>query len=161
MRRILTIGAYGFTEQTFAAALRHAGVDLFVDLRQRRGVRGAAHAFANRSRLQALLAGLGIRYVHAQDLAPSTAVRDVQRQLDRAEGTAKRQRAALSPAFVHAYTAHALSRFDAHAFLRDVVGDAQVVALFCVEGDPRACHRSLVAERLGMDLNKEILHLAP
>lgn len=37
---IYTIGVYGSTEETFFSKLIAAQVDLFVDIRQRRGVRG-------------------------------------------------------------------------------------------------------------------------
>ncbi len=51
--RIVTIGVYGFEEEEFFAALANARVDLFCDVRRRRGVRGARYAFANSQRLQA------------------------------------------------------------------------------------------------------------
>jgi len=35
------------------------------------------------------------------------------------------------------------------------------VALFCVEREPAACHRSLLAERLGKDLGIEVEHIIP
>ena len=47
LERVVTIGAYGFSADRFFAALREAGVDTFLDIRQRRGVRGAEYAFAN------------------------------------------------------------------------------------------------------------------
>ncbi len=64
LERILTIGAFGFTEATFFAALVEARVDLLADIRQRRGVRGAEYAFVNHQRLVAGLsaAGIGYRY---------------------------------------------------------------------------------------------------
>jgi hypothetical protein len=34
-------------------------------------------------------------------------------------------------------------------------------ALLCVERDPEACHRSLIAERLQRDHSFEIEHLGP
>jgi uncharacterized protein (DUF488 family) len=40
-----------------------------------------------------------------------------------------------------------LAGFDAHAFLTDLA-QAGPVVLFCVERDPQACHRGLVAARL-------------
>lgn len=67
---IVTIGAYGWSEAEFLAALVAAGVDTVVDVRARRGARGAAYAFANSRRLQASLAAAGIRYRHRPDLAP-------------------------------------------------------------------------------------------
>ncbi len=45
--RIVTIGGYGFTEDAFINALKGAGVDAFVDIRQRRGMRGSKYAFLN------------------------------------------------------------------------------------------------------------------
>src|SRR5512142_2908892 len=78
--KILTIGVYGFSEATFFAALREAGVDTFCDIRWRRGVRGAQYAFANHRRLEKRLGELGIRYLHFWELAPDPALR--QRQTD-------------------------------------------------------------------------------
>ena len=40
MRRIATIGVYGFAAGAFLDKLTGAGVGLLLDLRQRRGVRG-------------------------------------------------------------------------------------------------------------------------
>src|SRR5919206_134793 len=56
MRRVATIGVYGFSGSTFLAALRDADVVLLIDVRQRRGVRGSEYAWANSRRLQAALA---------------------------------------------------------------------------------------------------------
>lgn len=145
--RIVTIGGYGFTEEGFVRALRNAGVDTFVDIRQRRGMRGAKYAFLNSSRLQKLLASMGVGYVHALELAPTTSVREAQKQDDLQSGTAKRDRMQLSPAFVEKYRSEILARFDAGR-LRAALDGAKVVALFCVEGQPAACHRSLAAEHL-------------
>ena len=58
--KLITIGVYGFDEESFFQALLAAGVDVFCDIRQRRGVRGATYAFANSQRLQRRLAELGI-----------------------------------------------------------------------------------------------------
>jgi uncharacterized protein (DUF488 family) len=60
MLRVATIGVYGFTADSFLRTLREAGVALVVDVRQRRGVRGAEYAWANAQRLQAALAGAAI-----------------------------------------------------------------------------------------------------
>ena len=72
LERVVTIGAYGFTAESFLAALRDADVDTFLDIRQRRGVRGAEYAFANRGRLTATLDSMGIYYRHELGLAPTT-----------------------------------------------------------------------------------------
>ena len=159
--RIVTIGAYGWDEESFFRALAGAGVDLFCDVRARRGVRGSEYAFANSERLQARLAGLGIRYRHCKELAPSDATRAAQYAVDRAAKVAKRQRTVLSPAFADAYQRERLEGFDSAAFLAGLGPEARVVALFCVEREPAACHRSLLAARLAADLGIEVVHLLP
>lgn len=158
---IVTLGVYGFDADGFLAALRRAQVEVFCDLRLRRGVRGKAYAFANRRRLEGLLAEAGIRYRHFKELAPDRDVRARQHAADRAQRTAKRQRAALSPEFVAGYQAACLAAFDSRRFLEALGPETRVAALFCVERSPAACHRSLVAERLRADLGCEIVHLLP
>jgi uncharacterized protein (DUF488 family) len=158
---IVTIGVYGFAEASFFDALQRAGVDTFVDIRGRRGVRGADYAFANSQRLQARLAELGIRYLHRLDLAPGPETRSQQQAADRANKTAKRQRSVLDPAFAAAYRQERLSGFDSQQFVAGLSLQARVIALFCVEREPAACHRSLLAARLQRDLGAEVRHLLP
>lgn len=159
--KIVTIGVYGFTEETFFAALGDAGVDTFGDLRWRRGVRGAEYAFANSARLQRRLAAMGIRYCHVRELAPSPALRQRQYAADQSTGTAKRKRTVLSDAFIAGYREAYLTSFDSRRFLAQLGVEAKTVALFCVEREPAACHRSLVAERLEQDLGTPVIHLKP
>lgn len=64
MSRMVTIGVYGFDGESFLRRLRHAEVRLLLDVRQRRGVRGPAYAWANSRRLQAALSRAGIAYEH-------------------------------------------------------------------------------------------------
>ena len=161
MPEFITIGAHGWDAERFFGALVAASVDTFCDLRARRGVRGREYAFANSQRLQARLAELGIRYVHRLDLAPSAATRSQQHAVDEATHTAKRSRAILDPAFIEAYYRERLDSFDTAVFLTDLGSDARVVALFCVEREPVACHRSLLAERLTHDLGVKVTHLTP
>lgn len=158
---IVTIGAHGWDAATFAAALVRAGVDTFCDVRARRGMRGSAYAWANSRRLQAQLAGLGIRYLHRPDLAPSPETRVAQHAADAASRIAKRQRVTLEPAFVVAYCQERLTGFDSAAFIASLGREARTVALFCVEREPAACHRSLLAGRLAADLDVEVVHLTP
>lgn len=136
-------------------------MDLFVDIRQRRGVRGAQYAFVNSQRLQSRLAELGIGYLHRKDLAPTTAVRDYQKAADKTSQTAKRQRTALGRAFIEAYETNVLTPFKPESLIDDLPPEAQVMALFCVEREPVACHRSLVAERLEQVLGWEVMHITP
>lgn len=157
----ITIGVYGWDAGLFFAALTAAGADTFCDLRARRGVRGREYAFANSQRLQARLAELGIRYLHRPDLAPSAETRAAQHAVDQAGHTAKRQRSLLSPAFVDAYCHERLTDFDSAAFLADLGPDAHVIVLFCVEREPAACHRGLLADHLARDLDVAVRHLLP
>lgn len=159
--RLVTIGGYGFDEVRFLAALREAGVDTFVDVRQRRGLRGSQYAFLNSSRLQASLRAAGIRYIHLRELAPTDAVRALQKESDAATETAKRTRSQLSAGFVDAYREQILDRFSIGDFTNAVGDRAEVVALFCVEGVPEACHRSLIAERLAKATGAAVEHIRP
>ncbi|NUQ38917.1 MAG: DUF488 domain-containing protein [Caldilineales bacterium] len=161
MPELLTIGVYGYDEAGFFQALQQAGVDTFCDLRARRGVRGAAYAFANSQRLQQRLAELGIRYLHLPDLAPSPTLRQTQAAADKAEKIGRRQRTLLSPAFIAGYTRQVLAPFDTGAFFAALPAGAQVIALFCVERDPAACHRSLLAARIAQDAALPLRHLLP
>jgi uncharacterized protein (DUF488 family) len=157
----ITIGAHGWGAERFFAALVAAGADTFCDLRARRGVRGREYAFANSQRLQVRLAELSIRYLHRPDLAPSEATRAEQYAADAETHTAKRQRTALSPAFVASYRRERLADFDSAGFMADLGAEARVVALFCVEREPAACHRSLLAERLAHNLSVKVTDLIP
>ena len=159
--KIITIGVYGFDESSFFEALRKTEVDTFCDIRSRRGVRGATYAFANSMRLQARLAELGIRYIHRKDLGPTKAVREKQAAADKATKIAKRKRTALGEAFIEAYHTECLAAFEPQNLIDELASDAQVVALFCVEKVPEACHRSLVADKLAKTLNLEVEDILP
>lgn len=159
--KIVTIGVYGFDETGFFEALCKANVDTFCDIRNRRGVRGASYAFANSQRLQARLAELGIRYFHRKDLAPTQSVREKQAAADKATQTAKRKRTELGEVFIEAYRTECLDAFDPQSLIDEVGSDAKVVALFCVETAPEACHRSLVAETLVRTFNLEVEDILP
>jgi uncharacterized protein (DUF488 family) len=161
MNKIVTIGAIGYSAETFFQALRAAKVDTFVDVRRRRAVRGAEYAFANSQRLQARLAELDIRYLHRPDLAPPDEAREKQAAADKAAGIAKRKRVELSPAFVEVYEREVLDHFNPQSLLDELPADAGVVALMCVEREPAACHRSLLAAHLQRQLGVEVRHLRP
>lgn len=161
LTKIVTIGVYGFDPERFAEALRGASVDTLVDIRRRRGVRGHEYAFANSQRLQALLAELGIRYVHDLSLAPPQTVREIQAHADEAQHVARRKRTELSDEFVQAYEREVLSQFEPLDFPGRLPADARVAALLCVEREPEACHRSLAAACLSAALNIPVEHLRP
>jgi uncharacterized protein (DUF488 family) len=159
--KLLTIGVYGFSGAAFFKKLRGAGVDTFCDIRWRRGLRGSEYAFANSAQLRRRLARMKIRYVHLRQLAPSPAIRQRQEKVDRAQRIAKRRRSRLSDSFIRAYQKEVLSPFRAPDFLKQLGPGARNVALFCVERDPAACHRSLLAEYLEQQLGVSIEHLLP
>lgn len=157
--RIVTIGVYGYDENAFFQALTNAGVDTFCDIRQRRGMRGAKYAFVNSQHLQKRLRELGIQYFHFRNLAPSQTVRELQKTIDRTTGIGKRTRAELSMEFIEGYHEECLATFDAEGFIEKLGESVKVVALFCVEREPAACHRSLLAQRLAQDLGLDIHHI--
>jgi uncharacterized protein (DUF488 family) len=160
MRRIATIGVYGFTAATFLEALTGAGVGLLLDVRQRRGVRGPEYAWANSARLQEALAAAEIGYRHVKGLAPTTELRRLQYREDDRGGVGKRNRVALAREYADGYTREILDPFDLGALVAELP-DGPVTALLCVERDPEACHRSLVAERLHTGYDLPITDLRP
>jgi uncharacterized protein (DUF488 family) len=160
MRALATIGVYGFTGPEFLAALAGAGVGLLLDVRQRRGVRGPDYAWANAARLQRALAEAGIGYRHLKELAPTTELRRLQYREDDRLGVGKRSRVALAPEYAERYTREILDPFDLAALAAELP-DGTVSALFCVERDHEACHRSLVAERLRAEHGLPLTHIRP
>jgi uncharacterized protein (DUF488 family) len=154
---IATIGVYGFDRDSFLAALAEAGIDLLLDVRQRRGVRGSEYAWANAKRLQAALAKVGIAYSHLKELAPTTEMRQVQYREDARLGEGKRSRTALAPEYTRLYSEQILDPADLAPIVR-WIGDSSA-ALLCVERAPEACHRSLIAARLQREYGFSVRHL--
>jgi uncharacterized protein (DUF488 family) len=151
---------YGFTLETFLAALERADVRLLMDIRQRRGVRGPEYAWANARRLEAALEAAGIAYEHHRELAPTTELRQLQYAEDDRRGVGKRSRTELAPAYREGYLAEILDRADLATVAASLPAEG-AAALFCVERDPEACHRSLVAERLQAEHGVAVEHLRP
>lgn len=158
--RILTIGVYGFDAAGFLARLRAAEVHQLIDVRQRRGVRGPQYAWANSQRLQAALALAKIAYVHRRELAPTTALRQLQYAEDERQGVGKRSRRELASDYTRRYTTEILDDVDLTPLIASLPSDG-AAALFCVERDPEACHRSLVAQRLSERHHVIVEHLLP
>ena len=160
MSQLATIGVYGFTLEEFLRTLRDADVRLVLDVRQRRGVRGPQYAWANAKRLQAALADAGIGYRHHPELAPTTELRQLQYQEDDRLGVGKRSREQLAPEYVDRYTREILDRADLDAVVAELP-EKGAGALLCVERDPEACHRSLIAERIAEHYGVDILRASP
>lgn len=160
MADLFTIGVYGFTVETFLAELDRAGVKLVLDVRQRRGVRGAEYSWANSQRLQAALDEAGLDYEHHIELAPTTEMRKTQYAEDDKRGIARRDRIDLAPAYISRYTSEIIDRADLAA-LATTVRERGPAVLMCVERGPEACHRSLVAARMADRHGVSIDHLRP
>jgi uncharacterized protein (DUF488 family) len=154
----VTIGVYDWTLEDWLAALRRADVKLLIDVRQRRGVRGSQYAWANSKRLQAALAKAGIAYEHLPELAPTTELRHLQYEEDARQGVGKRSRELLAPAYVERFTSERLDHVDLKPIV-DSMPASGATALLCVERDPEACHRSLVAERMAGEFDLSLEHL--
>jgi uncharacterized protein (DUF488 family) len=159
MASIATIGVYGFERETFLSTLADAGVELVLDVRQRRGVRGSEYAWANARRLQDALAEAGIGYSHLKELAPTTELRQAQYRADARRGEGKRSRTVLAPEYAEGYTEQILERVDLEPIVKWI--GASSAALLCVERDPEACHRSLIAARLRRDWGFRVEDLRP
>lgn len=157
---MVTIGVYGWDLSSFLEALAGGDVRVLIDVRQRRGVRGREYAWANSARLQAALAGAGVAYEHHRELAPTTELRHVQYAADARRGEGKRSRTVLAPEYATGYTREILDQAPLHV-LADALPTDGAAALFCVERDPEACHRSIIAERLAAEHGVAVSHLRP
>ena len=158
--KFYTIGVYGSTEKVFFQKLIDNNIDTFCDIRQRRGVRGSKYAFVNSNRLQQKLDELDIKYGHVPELAPTTAIRELQKEADARKGELKSERQELGQIFRIEYKNRILKNFDFDTFIEnlDEIGASKVV-FFCVEEMPEACHRSIVTESLHSKLGYSFKHL--
>jgi uncharacterized protein (DUF488 family) len=159
-RRVVTIGVYGWDLASFLEALDNADVRVLFDVRQRRGVRGREYAWANSARLQASLAAARIEYQHHLELAPTTELRHLQYAEDARQGVGKRSRVELASEYARRYTEEILDPVGVERLAAELPPDG-AGALFCVERDPEACHRSLIAARLAAEHGVRVSHLRP
>ena len=160
MAELTTVGVYESDLQTFLGVLERAGVKLVIDVRQRRGVRGPQYAWANSARLQDSLSAAGIDYAHHKELAPTTELRQLQYTEDEKQGVGKRSRRRLAPEYVRRYTEEVLDAVDLAEIVRELPAQG-AAALLCVERDPEACHRSLIARRMADEYGVAVSHLRP
>lgn len=147
--KFFTIGVFNSTGREFFDKLIQNRIDMFCDIRQRRGVRGSKYSFVNSNKLQEKLADLGISYAYIEGLTPTREIRDVQKQIDLKKHELITERQSLGKAFTAEYKSRILDHFDFNSFLETLgkQGSKRIV-FFCVEEIANACHRSLVAERL-------------
>jgi uncharacterized protein (DUF488 family) len=151
---------YDWTLEEWLGALRDARVTQVLDIRQRRGVRGSRYAWANSTRLQGALAEAGIEYRHRKELAPTSELRELQYRDDDRRGVGKRSRVELAAEYRAWYLREILDRVGLRPIVEAMPVDGATV-LMCVEADPEACHRSLVAERLQAEFGLQVEHLRP
>ncbi len=155
----LTIGVYGYSEEEFFKSLKDAEVDLFIDIRQRRGVRGKQYSFVNSTYLQQKLKDMGISYRHEKNLAPTTEIRNAQKMADKQNNVLKINRSELGDVFKNKYQEEVLDNFNFDSFISEMIDmKYKYIVLFCVESTPSACHRGLVANYLKR-MNYSIKHI--
>ena len=160
-RTLYTIGVYGTTARAFFQELVDRDVDVLIDIRRRRAVRGSLYTFANAERLIAELAERGIAYKHVLGLAPDMETLKLQGKADEEAHQRKAERQELSQAYVKQYVARTLKTFDFTA-LAEELKTYRAPAIMCIERVPQACHRSLVAPKLQAAMNaREVVHLQP
>jgi uncharacterized protein (DUF488 family) len=132
--RLWTIGYERLLPEALVAELRAAGVRRVIDVRFRPQSRRPG---MSKTRLAALLAEHGIAYEHRRALGTPADLRFLFHAGRLAEATAAYRR--------HVETT-AADELDA---LAAELPGAPATALLCLEADPAACHRRLVAEALG------------
>jgi len=143
---LLTIGYEAGTQGGLIGALQAAGVTVLADVRALANSRKPG--FAKRS-LSAALEQAGIAYWHVPALGTPAAGRVAAR----AGRTAEMHRI---------FRAH-LAGVEAQAALATLAGRTrqEPVCLLCLEDDPTACHRTLVAEAVVATTGASIRHLHP
>jgi uncharacterized protein (DUF488 family) len=155
-----TIGVYGSTEESFFEKLTQNKIDTFLDIRNRRGVRGAKYSYVNSKRLQAKFEELRIKYIYIKELAPTPEIRQLQKEDDKKKGILKRDRTQMGQVFKIAYKDRILNNFHLDNLLQDLQKDnSENIVLFCVEEAHTACHRSLVSEKIHNKYGNQITHL--
>jgi uncharacterized protein (DUF488 family) len=139
---VATIGYEDATPAALVAALRQAGITTVVDVRALANSRRPG--FAKRA-LSAALAEAGIGYAHMPALGTPAAGRQAVRS-----GKPEAMR--------RIFAAH-LAGVEPQAALAELKARAarEPVCLLCLEADPAQCHRTLVAEAMGLPIR----HLAP
>lgn len=160
MTKIFTIGVYNSTEDSFFAKLKNNNIDLFCDIRQRRGVRGSQYKYVNSNYLQQKLEELGIKYKYIKELAPTNEIRQKQKEVDKYNGENKKQRLVLGSVFTFEYNKQILNKYDISSLIKELENNGiKNAVFFCVEEHASACHRSLVAKKIAEELHCEIKNL--
>ena len=99
-------------------------------------------------------------YEHHKELAPTTELRHLQYAEDARRREGKRSRTVLAQEYTTRYTREILDQAPLDAVAAELPTDG-AAALLCVERDPEACHRSLIADRLAAEHDIAVSHLRP
>lgn len=155
-----TTGVYGLSSDEFFERILSNQIDTFVDIRRRRAVRGSKFAFVNSQRLQDKLKEIGVNYLHVLDLAPTNEIREAQKEADKKAKVKKRERDELGEEFKNLYREEILEKYNLENLFSNLSSlNSKNVVLFCVEKEPCACHRSLVADKINAKYQIPIKHL--
>lgn len=140
--QVLTVGYENTTPAGLIGALQASGVRVLVDVRALANSRKPGFA---KTALSAALEQAGIGYLHLRALGTP------------AEGRAAARSG--KPAEMRRIFARHLAGTEAQAALANLsdLARQQRVCLLCLEADPAHCHRTLVAEAVGLP----VVHLRP
>lgn len=127
---LVSVGYEGFTAEALARRLADAGVSVLFDVRLTPASRKPGFS---KNRLAAVLADVGIEYVHERDLGNPPDNRESFRRGDGEEGRA-RMRARLENG-----CGPALDRLVDRA-------QSERVAVLCVERERHRCHRQVITD---------------
>lgn len=146
MQPVLTVGHGLLPLGELGPLLRGTGVDLLVDVRAFPTSR--RNPDARRERLAEGLGSFGVSYRWEERLGG--------RRGEPREGTDPR----IADPSLRAYAAHMRTPVFRTA-IDELLGEADrgTVVIMCAEGDPRRCHRSLVADHLTLAHRRDVLHL--
>ncbi|HDR1662890.1 TPA: DUF488 family protein, partial [Pasteurella multocida] len=111
---------YGDTEERFFSKLVNENIRVFIDVRQRRGMRGKKYSFVNSSYLQQKLKQLDIEYLYIKDLAPTKNIREFQREQDILNNESKSSRSSLSHLFIDFYETEILEKFNIQKLIESI-----------------------------------------
>jgi uncharacterized protein (DUF488 family) len=144
MKPLATVGYERATQAEVIERLKQAGVEVLIDVRAVAASRRAGFA---KSLLAASLKEAGIDYVHLRDLGTPKPGR-IAARAGRADEMKQIFQDHLAEPAAQVQLAQAAE-----------IARERKVALLCLEADPQACHRSIVAERIREQLGCPIEHL--
>ena len=155
-----TLGVFGLSSDAFFEKITSNKIDTFIDIRARRAVRGSEYVFVNSNRLQLKLKELGINYIHIPELSPGEEIRAIQNEFDKASNTTIRHRVKLDARFVDVFKKEVLAKYNFSDLFDELNKlNSKRALFFCVESEARACHRSIVTDKLEADYAVKVVHL--